>query len=292
MSSSEETEAERMFWRLPEMMETLLPYLDVESILCLAQCHHLTLQLLQGTSDWNKMIKRVVQGVKIVGYHPIQKHSIRYQANFLGLRERLAPEIQKMACLVDLLKMLESPEAHLRALLELVCDRFPPHQYGPKLLYNDNDGGDGRTKLGTPNIDLSPLFGAQLGNCTSHIVSPLGYLLLEKVEADFGSKERSIRGTPIYFMGKPKVFKGILRVGRNEDLRDIWEALGPWPWPSDSLDVDSTCGCHGRGGGIDTYYKKDGEKSWRGLLSNLLDLECKYYCSCGGYWPILKRRRP
>ena len=129
MSSSEETEAERMFWRLPEMAEALLPYLDVKSILCLAQCHHLTLQLLQGTSDWNKMIKRVVKGVKIVGYHPIQKHSIHYQANFLGLRERLAPEIQKMACLVDLLKMMESPEAHLRALLELVCERFPPHQY-------------------------------------------------------------------------------------------------------------------------------------------------------------------
>ena len=289
MSSSEETEAERMFWRLPEMAETLLPYLDVESILCLAQCHHLTLQLLQGTSDWNKMIKRVVKGVKIVGYHPIQKHSIHYQANFLGLRERLAPEIQKMACLVDLLKMMESPEAHLRALLELVCDRFPPHQYGPLLLYNDNDGGDGRTKLGTPNIDLSPLFGAQLVNCTRHIVSPLGYLLLEKVEADFGSKERSIRGTPIYFMGKPKVFKGILRVGRNEDLRDIWEALGPGP--EGSLDVDSTCGWHGRGngGGIDTFYKDDGETAWSRLLTVLLRdgktcRRCRRVCAIFSPW--------
>ena len=134
MLPSEETEAERMFWRLPELVETLLSYLDVKSIFCLAQCHQLTLKLLQGTSDWNKIIKRSCpEGLKIVRYHPIRNHSIRYQDNFLGLRKRLAPEILQMAYLVGLLKMVENPEAHLRALLELVCERFPPHQNGPSL---------------------------------------------------------------------------------------------------------------------------------------------------------------
>ena len=165
MLPSEETEAERMFWRLPELVETLLSYLDVKSIFCLAQCHQLTLKLLQGTSDWNKIIKRSCpEGLKIVRYHQIRNHSIRYQDNFLGLRKRLAPEILQMAYLVGLLKMVENPEAHLCALLELVCERFPPHQNGHKLLYNDGNflwGGDGRTKLGTPNIDLNSLFGSR-----------------------------------------------------------------------------------------------------------------------------------
>ena len=126
MSSSDETEAERKFWELPELVETLLSYLDVQSISCLAQCHHLTLKLLQGTSDWNKIIKRMLTGVRIVRYHPIRYHSIRYQDNFLGLRERLAPERLQMGYLVDPLKMVENRETHLTALLELVSARFPP----------------------------------------------------------------------------------------------------------------------------------------------------------------------
>ena len=47
--SSGKTEAERKFWRIPELVETLLPFLDVKSILSLAQCHQLTLNILQGT---------------------------------------------------------------------------------------------------------------------------------------------------------------------------------------------------------------------------------------------------
>ena len=274
------------FWALPELVETLLlPHLDVKSILCLAQCHHLTLRLLQGTSDWNKLIKRVLmKSTKIVRYHPIRNHSILYQDNFLGLRERLAPERLQMGCLVDLLKMMENPEANLRSLLELVCKRFPPdHQKGPMLAY------DVDVLLGSPNIDLNSLFGPQLVNCSrhqAHTISPLGYLLLEKVEQAFGSRKHNVKGTVIHFMDKRKVFKGSLRIGRDgQDLREIWEALGP----GGSLDVDSTCTTM-RGGCTNTFFKEEGEKGWRRLVESLMDLECRS-CPCGGLWPILRRGR-
>ena len=285
MKSSEETEAERKFWALPELVETLLPHLDVKSILCLAQCHHLTLRLLQGTSDWNKLIKRVLmKSTMIVRYHSIRNHPILYQDNFLGLRERLAPERLQMECLVELLKLMENPEANLRSLLELVCKRFPPaYQNGPRLAYNVG----GASCRGSPNIDLNSLFGPQLGNCSRHIVSPLGYLFLEKVEQSFGSKKHNRKqGTVLNFMGKRKVFKGSLLIGRNEvDLREIWEALGP----GGSLDVDSTCTTM-RGGCTNTFFKEEGEKGWRRLVESLMDLECRS-CPCGGLWPILRRGR-
>ena len=286
MSSSDETEAERLFWELPELVETLLTFLDVQSISCLAQCHHLTLKLLQGTSDWNKIIKRVLKGVRIVRYHPIRYHSIRYQDNFLGLRERLAPERLQMGYLVDLLKMVENREAHLKALLELVCERFPPeYQNGPILQLNGENGNS--VSLGSPNIDLKSLFEPQLANCSTHqahTVSPLGYLLLEKVEEAFGSRNR--KGNVLHFMNQQRVFKGILRIGRNEmDLQEIWEALGP----GGSLEVDSTCTSATLGGCTQTFRKHARVNGWRGLLDALMDLECRL-CPCGGFWPILKRR--
>ena len=287
MSSSERTEAERRFWELPELVETLLSFLDAQSISCLAQCHHLTLKLLQSTSDWNKIIKRMLTGVRIVRYHPIRYHSIRYQDNFLGLRERLAPERLQMGYLVDLLKMVENRETHLKTLLELVCERFPPeYQNGPTLRLNDDNGN--RVSLGSPNIDLNSLFEPQLVNCSTHqahTVSPLGYLLLEKVEEAFGSRNR--KGNVLHFMDQPRVFKGILRIGRNEmDLREIWEALGP----GGSLDVDSTCTSATFGGCTQTFRKYARVNGWSGLLDALMDLECRL-CPCGGFWPILKRRR-
>ena len=287
MSSSERTEAERRFWELPELVETLLSFLDVQSISCLAQCHHLTLKLLQNTSDWNKIIKRVLTGVRIVRYHPIRYHSIRYQDNFLGLRERLAPERLQMGYLVDLLKMVENREAHLKTLLGLVCERYPPeYQNGPTLWLNDDNGN--RVSLGSPNIDLNSLFEPQLVNCSTHqahTVSPLGYLLLEKVEEAFGSSNR--KGNVLHFINQPRVFKGILRIGRNEmDLREIWEALGP----GGSLDVDSTCTSATFGGCTQTFRKYARVNGWSGLLDALMDLECRL-CPCGGFWPILRRRR-
>ena len=51
--SCENSGAEKKFWRMPEMVEMLLPFLDLESTSILAQCHELTRQVLQGSYVWN-----------------------------------------------------------------------------------------------------------------------------------------------------------------------------------------------------------------------------------------------
>ena len=137
--SSDKTEAERKFWGSPELVDTLLPFLDVKSILCLAECHQLTLKTLQGTSVWKKLVKRTCpETVQIVRAHPLD-HDYS-----LGVRERLAPERLQLVHLVGILKMVEDPKAHLKALLDLVCERFPPYQDGPRLQTDDIELLEGR----------------------------------------------------------------------------------------------------------------------------------------------------
>ena len=257
--SSENTEAERKFWATPELVETLLPFLDVKSILCLARCHQLTLKILQGTSVWYKLVRRSCPGaVLMVRAHPLDREDT------LGVRERLAPERLQMVHLVDILKMLEVPNAlHLKALLDLVVSpaRFPPSQDGPRV--QRDDGG--------------PVYRPQLVQVTcsrneTHTVSLLAFLLLEEVEnAFFGSTEHKIEGMVI--VGDD---------GRREDLRKMWEALQP----GSSLEVRSICGSSHC-----SFYEHDGEEGWRRLVNELMDQE-DMYCGCGGQKPILARRRP
>ena len=65
MSNSKKENTE--FWGIPEMVETLLPFLDVKSILHLAQCHQLTLNILQKRVVWQKLIRRVCpDGAKLL----------------------------------------------------------------------------------------------------------------------------------------------------------------------------------------------------------------------------------
>ena len=238
--SSAKTEAEMMFWGLPEMAKLLAWYLDAESILALAQVHKLTRALLQSESDWKKIITRVLPGsVKISRFLglPIPDHSILSQDSSLGLRARLASERQKMVHLVHLLKMVEDRGAHLHALLDLVCERFPPTEQGPKLIQNTRDeDGDRVTGEGYLYIDLN--YPPVHGNCSrQHTVSPLGYMLLEKVEEAF---RHNTGGTLVNLFDKDVLFKGILKVGRNKTLRQIWAGLEAGP--GDFLDVQSTCG--------------------------------------------------
>ena len=50
--------AEKMFWKTPELVDKLISFLDVESVSRLAELHQLTAQVLQGTSTWDKLVKR------------------------------------------------------------------------------------------------------------------------------------------------------------------------------------------------------------------------------------------
>ena len=58
MSSSQQSDAVNKFWQTPELIEILLPFLDFESTLKLAQSHALTLDILQTDSNWKKLFRR------------------------------------------------------------------------------------------------------------------------------------------------------------------------------------------------------------------------------------------
>ena len=53
-------DAETNFWRTPELVKSLLPFLSAYSIERLAECHDVTRDLLQSTDIWNKFIKRSI----------------------------------------------------------------------------------------------------------------------------------------------------------------------------------------------------------------------------------------
>ena len=46
------------FWETPELIEKLLPYLDLKSTVRLAQTHEMTQNILQRRCIWNKLVRR------------------------------------------------------------------------------------------------------------------------------------------------------------------------------------------------------------------------------------------
>ena len=58
MFSSQQNDARKKFWQTAELIEHLLPFLDFESTLKLAQSHALTLNILQIDTSWTKIIRR------------------------------------------------------------------------------------------------------------------------------------------------------------------------------------------------------------------------------------------
>ena len=67
--SAEDIDAEEKFWETPELVETLLPFLDVASILRLAQSHFsskkdsLVLGILKRALVWNKLIEMYTHNI-------------------------------------------------------------------------------------------------------------------------------------------------------------------------------------------------------------------------------------
>ena len=59
MSSSRENDAGKKFWQTAELIEHLLPFLEFESTLKLAQSHALTLNILKIDTNWNKLVRRL-----------------------------------------------------------------------------------------------------------------------------------------------------------------------------------------------------------------------------------------
>ena len=56
-------EAQKKFWGCPELVDSLIPFLDTYSTICLAQAHKPVLDIILGKTAWNKLIKRVCHGM-------------------------------------------------------------------------------------------------------------------------------------------------------------------------------------------------------------------------------------
>ena len=99
------SEAEKMFWRTPELVDRLLPLLDPASTLALAQALPLTVGLIQATHNWSRFIR------KFCPFSP-PKDKVNY-------KPRIAKQkVAEVRPLVRILQMMESPEFNLVALLD------------------------------------------------------------------------------------------------------------------------------------------------------------------------------
>ena len=160
--SVSDNEAEKKFWRTPELVEGLLHFLDPPSIIELGQVHPLTAGIMQGISTWNRFIRKSCP-------FPPANHQTSHWDWGLGTEEKVA----ELRPILGVLQLIGSPLPHLLDLLEIICQRFPPTEVRRGVLF-------GEVKVTCPTHKV-------------HNVSALGFVLLELVEGALGSSLQKIR---------------------------------------------------------------------------------------------------
>ena len=175
--SAEDGGAEEKFWGTPELVDMLFPFLDVASVLHLAQSNFssekdsLVLGVLQQALVWNKLIERSLTE------NP--NDTREHQEDNLEIKQ------STIECLTEILKMLKDPVSLEMDLLLLICKRFPPFNY-----------------VGQPQIvDVSHHLPPDQF-CTRS-VSPVGFALLESVESSLGSTVQKIERIQDSCLGEP-----------------------------------------------------------------------------------------
>ena len=149
------SEAEKKFWETRELVEMLLPFLDPESTLNLAQNQDKVPGVLQGPLIWYQFIRRA---------SPFTDEGI----GLLRRDRREQMNIDAVKCLVAILKLMKNPNDPRVDLLELICEKYPTEEQGGFLHLACSSHSEG------------------------HRISPEGFLLLEEVESAFSSTEMKI----------------------------------------------------------------------------------------------------
>ena len=101
-------DAERKFWRTPELLSKLMPLLDAPSASNLAEVHPFTVEVLQGGSTWKQLVETCCKSWE----------STRQE--FEGTFEQKKMEVGH---LVNILKKMENPEFYMLILLEIICQK-------------------------------------------------------------------------------------------------------------------------------------------------------------------------
>ena len=95
--------AEKMFLRLPELVEKLLVFLDTKSTLCLAIAHPFAREVLQNQVTWGKLLKR---SISEDCFNQQDKSNLQH--------------------LTEILRSLRNPKFLLLDLLHVICAKCPP----------------------------------------------------------------------------------------------------------------------------------------------------------------------
>ena len=169
--------AERKFWRSPELVETLLPFLDSVSTKRLTESHQLTLQLLGKPIIWGKLVKRTF---------PVDE-------KFDSARKAppMASEKAKARSLAGILSLeanAAQPRQLEKALLHAICRRFP-HISGPHSNW--------------VNLTSSCFHMTCDMSCEIYQVSSWGFLVLEEVGAIWSSADLGILNVDSHGLKEP-----------------------------------------------------------------------------------------
>ena len=169
-------DAETKFWRTRELVDRLLPFLYTYSVERLAECHDITLELLQRPYVWNKFIKRSIEKTISVSTNLSWDEDEDAEVDD-ERREEVEEEIHRQEMLetvgdlARILRMFEDSKPFLLDLLHLICEKYPPN-----MISSD----------GYVLVDVAC-------SCNkTHSVSPLGFLILDEVETTLGSTEQSV----------------------------------------------------------------------------------------------------
>ena len=152
------SKSEKLFWMSPELVESLLPLLDITSITMLAKTHPLTIGIVQRGLNWSRIIKR--------NWPPEQ--ALAVQEPFA---KRKNAAVRALEPIIEVLHLMGKPESQLLELLHIICRRFPSNKAGalPDLV-----------KVSCQCHEVS------------HDVSSLGFVLLEFVENSTGTSYQQV----------------------------------------------------------------------------------------------------
>ena len=177
---------EKKFWKIPELVEKLITFLDAESVSELAQAHQLTVQVLQGTHSWNKLVRRTCPYYVHRNIPEELDHVTDSDDLFrVWVDERFFAQSIDVYSLAGVLRLMENCKASLLELLHVICERYPPIVYGK---YED---------------DAPEFFQLSCPCKRTHSVSHLGFLLLEEVEGTLGSAAQEVEKVSIFSLEEP-----------------------------------------------------------------------------------------
>ena len=175
MAQDQEDAAVKKFLQTPDMLEKLLPYLDADTTLRLAQSKIscLVQHLKDYPEVWIKMVKRTLPGD-----NKVEPAELGYWNRVMESFEGKRVKMQNLAGILKMVDDADSQVSHLRHLLDTICVKSPP------------DEGTCYIQIGSTSHGF-------------HLVSPLGFLLLEEVEAALGSTLQNVSRVVIGIYSMP-----------------------------------------------------------------------------------------